>query len=370
MIRCFEVNDKKGIRKFIRIPWIIYKNDKNWVPPLLSEAQKTFDKKRNPYFEHADGAFFIVEKDGKSAGRIVAHIDRLYLDFYGEMVGFFGFFECINDHECARLLFDKASQWLAERGMKTIMGPFNYSTNSEVGLLVDGFDRQPVVMMTYNPPYYVELIERYGFTKAKDIYAYIIDKPEIPQRLANIIDRFRLRADFTVRKVNLKKLDREIKLIKEVYNSAWEKNWGFVPMTDKEFDDMAKNLKMIVDPDLAFIAEKDGKPIGFSLAIPDINLALAKIRSGRLFPFGIFKLLYWSKRIKRLRVLALGVVPEFRKKGVELMFYYETFKEGLRKGYNEAELSWILEDNYLMRKGIEHLGGRIYKRYRFYSKSL
>ena len=369
-VKVKQVEGKRDLKEFIRLPWSIYRDDPYWVPPLISETKKNFDKNRNPYFDHSEAAFFIVEKNGKPVGRIIAHIDNLYISFQQEKVGFFGFFECTNDYDCAKALFDAASEWLSKRGMPLIRGPFNFSTNSEVGLLVDGFEDSPVVMMTYNPRYYVDLVERYGFVKAKDIYAYIIDTPEIPERLENIMSKLANRAEFKIRRIDMKKLKSEIKLVKEIYNSAWEKNWGFVPMTEREFDEMAKNLKLIVDPDLALLAEYKGKPIAFLLAVPDINFALKHIRSGRLFPFGIFKLLYWSKRITKIRVLTLGVIREFRKKGVELALYYEIFKAGIKNGYREAELSWILEDNFLMRKGIEDFGGRIYKTYRFYEKKL
>jgi hypothetical protein len=253
--------------------------------------------------------------------------------------------------------------------MDTLRGPASYSTNEEVGLLVQGFDESPMILMPYNPPYYQDFMERYGFQKAKDLYAYIRTAEEMPERVYRIAEKVRKRGRFRIRKVNMKDLRGEMDRFKRVYNEAWEKNWGFVPMTEEEIDHMARELKQILDPDLIFFVETEERIVGFSLTLPDINQVLKKL-NGRLFPLGIFKLLYYSRKIDQLRVLILGVNEGYRKMGVDVLLYVETFREGLRKGYKRGEFSWILEDNVAMVRPLEAIGARHYKTYRIYDLPL
>ncbi len=355
---------------FIALPWRIYKDDPNWVTEPISEIKAKFNPEKNPYYDHSEVQLFIAERNGIVEGRIVAHIDHIFLDFWNEKVGFFGFFECTRDYEVAKALYDRAGAWLSRRGMERIRGPFSFSTNDVVAFLLEGFSSPPVIMMPYNPEYYIEFAERYGFVKAKDLVAYFLTTENLNWRIIEIAERLKRRSHFTVRSLNFRKIKEEIALVRQVYNKAWERNWGFVPMTEREFEHIALRLKQIADKELVFIAEADNKPIGFFMALPDINLALAHLRSGRLFPFGFLKLLWWARRIKSLRVLTLGVIPGYRKRGVEVAFYREICKRALKKGYTGAEMSWILEDNFLMRKGIEDLGGKLYKKYRLYEKKL
>ncbi|MBN2543272.1 N-acetyltransferase [bacterium] len=365
------VVSKEDLGNFIRLPWQVYKGDKNWVAPLLGEEMKFYDPQKNPFFDHSDVVLFLAMSGHYLKGRIAAIIDRNYMDFHNEKTGFFGCFESVNDKEVSEMLFSAASDWLREHGMSMMRGPMNFSTNNTCGLLVNGFDQPPVVMMTYNPGYYIDLYENYGLRKAKDLYAYLYVETEgkIPDLLERNAPRLEKRGGFHVRKIDMKNFDEEVKLIKKIYNAAWEDNWGFVPMTDSEFDHLANDLKMIVDPDLVFVAEVNGEPVGFSLAIPDINYALNRI-NGRLLPFGIFKLLYHKRRIHKLRVITMGVIKGFRNRGIDLIFYYYTFKEGFARGYDRAEMSWVLEDNFMMNKALEKIGAEIYKTYRIYDYPL
>jgi len=341
------------------------------VPPLLSEQKNLFNRRKFPFFEHSEAEFFLAYKEDQIVGRIAAIKNNNHLNTYADSVGFFGFFECRDDQEVANALFQKAEEWLARRGLTKIRGPENYSQNEECGLLIDAFDRPPVIMMPYNPPYYQRLLENYGFQKAIDLYAYAIDYADrIPERLEQAAQRIYQQADFTVRQVNLKKIDAEIAKIRTVYNAAWAENWGAVPLTDREIEHLKRQLVQIVNSEICFIAEKDDQPIGISIAVPDLNEILIKL-NGRLLPFGIFKLLTGYKQITGVRVLIMGVLKEYRHKGIDLLFYYETFKNGLKNGYNHGEMSWILENNLPMRRALEKIyGTKIYKTYRLYEKSI
>lgn len=368
-IKIEEVLTRAQKRNFLRLPWSIYEEDPNWVPPLLMERKAFIDPKKNPFFQHAEVALFLARKDKKACGRIAAIINHNHNAFHNDRVGFFGLFECINDQDVANSLFDKASSWLRQRGMDVMRGPMSFSTNEEVGLLIHGFHESPMIMMPYNPPYYATLLEHYGFTKAKDLLAFIRTAEDMPERLYRIAEKVKERGKFRIRKVRMKQIREEILVFKKVYESAWERNWGFVPMTEAEIDHMAKELKRILDPDLVFFVEVDDKVVGFSLALPDINQALKKV-NGRLFPLGLFKLLYYSKKIDQVRVLLLGVAQGYRRLGIDVVLYLETFREGIKKGYKRGEFSWILEDNEAMIRPLRSIGAEHYKTYRVYDLSL
>ena len=370
------VRNEKDRMQFILFPWRVYADDPYWVPPLISERKEFFDPARNPFYEHADVQLFLAEQDGEVVGTISAHINYRHNEFHGEKAGFFGFFECIEDYEVAQALLDTACNWVAERGMELIRGPMNFSTNEECGLLVEGFDSRPVVLMTYNPRYYVDFIERAGFTKAKDLYAYIIDTgiiegniQNLPRKVLKAAEAARRNPRIVVRNLNMRDFDREVERAWKVYNSAWSKNWGFVPMTRKEFEHMAYGLKPFLDPDLIFAAEADGEPVGVSVTLPDLNIPLHKM-NGRLFPFGWIKFLWYKRKIDTARFFMMGVIEEYRTRGIDAIFYLETAKAMLRKGYVRCEMSWILEDNTMMNRIIRRLGGRVYKVYRIYEKKL
>jgi hypothetical protein len=363
------VETKRDLTEFIKFPWQIYKNDPNWVPPLIIERKEFLDKKKNPFFQHSEVVFLLAKRNGHTMGRIAGIVNHNHITFHQENAGFFGFFECVNDCEVAKALLDSVREWLKSKGMEIMRGPANFSSNEEWGFLSEGFDSSPVIMMSYNPPYYLDFMASYGMVKAKDLYAYFIDKSlPPPERVLKMAESIKNKENIKIRNIDMKNFKNEVKKIKQIYNSAWSKNWGFVPMTDEEFDHMAKNLKQIVDPHMVFIAEVDGKPAGFNLALPDFNQVLKRL-NGRLFPFGILKLL-WHTRIKNkidgVRIITMGFVPEFQKRGIDTVFYVETYNVGVNRGYTWGEMSWILEDNILMNRVLELLGARLYKKYRIY----
>lgn len=365
-----KVVSKADLKIFIKIPRTVYKNDKNWVPTLISMEKERFDPDKGAYFKNAEAQFFIAYRGERPMGRIVAHINHTHNEFHKDKVGFFGFFECMPDYEAAEALFHAASNWLKERGRDAIRGPMNYSTNDECALLVKGFGSPPTVMMPYNPQYYENFIEKFGFHKAKDLVAYYVNISQMPERFERIIEKIKERRNYTIRKLRKKHFLEDVEIIFEVYNNAWQYNWGFVPMTHAEMIYLAKELKDIIDFDLAYIVYIENKPIAFSLALPDVNQALIKVRSGRLLPFGWIKLLFAMKQIDQVRVLTLGIVKNYKNIGIDTVLYYETIKTSLKKGMSRGEMSWVLEDNIRMCRPIERMGGKIYKTYRIYDKEL
>ncbi len=359
-------------KAFVRFPWTIYPGRyAAWVPPLLSEEKKRIDPKKNPFFGHGDVELFLAYRDGRVAGRIAAIVNTLHNEFHEDRVGFFGMFESVEDPEVASALLDAAAAWVSGRGLESLRGPVNFSTNEECGLLVDNFEDPPVVMMPYNPPYYAELLEGWGLSKVKDLLAFKAYQDDFdPIRLKKLEAAVkRAGPNIEMRGLRSDKFDEEVELVRELYNSAWEKNWGFVPMTDEEVDHMAKQLKSVVDPDLVLFCEVDGEAVGFALALPDINQAIRHC-NGRLFPFGIFKLLWHLRRVVGIRTITLGLKEQYRRTGLSSMFYYELFTRGTRKGHTWGESSWILEDNKDMVGALEKMGYAPYKRYRLYEKPL
>lgn len=374
MLKIRKVENDRDLIEFIKLPWNIYKNNKYWVPPLIFDVRKNLDPKRNPFFKHAEIQLFIAEKENRIAGRIAAIKNDNHNNFHKDSSGFFGFFECENDQDIADILFDTVCEWVKNKGMNKIYGPVNPSTNDECGLLIKGFDSSPVFLMPYNHSYYENLFENFGFEKAKDLYAYyisadVIKDEKVMNKLERMADIIKKRSDITTRFINMKDLKNEVRRIEEIYNSAWENNWGFVPLTTDEFDYMADSLKMVVDPELVIFAEVNGKPAGFSLSLPDFNQVLKKI-NGRVLPFGFIKLLTGKKKIDLIRVIIMGVKPEYQKRGIDSVFYLETIKNGVKNGYRGAEISWVLEDNMPMVMTAEKLGAYIYKTYRIYEKNL
>jgi GNAT superfamily N-acetyltransferase len=366
-----QVSDRRGMDQFIRFPWKVYKSSPNWVPPLISEVKFILSDK-NPFFRHAEAACFLARNGGEVVGRIAAIIDRNHINIHNEQAGFFGFFECLPEPAVAVALLDAAAQWLKERDIEIMRGPMNPSTNDECGFLLEGFDSPPMIMMTYTPPYYLDYMERCGLTKSKDLFAYlsIIQDVSAAGRLEKLASGVRSRVPgLTVRPANMKQFHRELETVKDIYNSAWSHNWGFVPMTDEEIESMAKRLKPLIVPELLIMAEVNGSPAAFFMAVPDYNQVLSRI-NGRLGPVEIMKFLWYSRKISDIRVLTMGVKEEYRKKGIEGLLYLESFKAALQKGYKRAEMSWILEDNVLMQRGCELMGGRLYKKYRIYEQKL
>jgi GNAT superfamily N-acetyltransferase len=365
------VANSRHRREFMLLPWKIYKGDPHWVPPLVMDLKKLFDKKKYPFFQHSEADFFLARRSGETVGRIAAILNNNHNKFHNERCAFFGFFETVNDQAVATALLEKAADWAREKGMTALRGPANYSTNDTCGLLIDGFDSSPVILMTYNPRYYVDLIENAGFRKAMDLYAWwMIKEQGLNPKILRVGEKVLQEENIKLRTLNMKNFWGEVEIIKKIYNEAWSANWGFVPMTDAEFDFLARDLKPAVDPRLVLIVEKDGEPVGFSLSLPDYNVALKKL-NGRLLPFGLFKLLYYKRRIKHLRVLTLGVVRKLQThSGIGAALYMETFRRGTAIGFNAGDFSWTLESNTLINRGMKLLGAKLYKRYRFYQRGL
>jgi GNAT superfamily N-acetyltransferase len=313
---------------------------------------------------------FLAYRDGEITGRIAAILDRNYNNFHDEKVVFFGLFESFDDLDSAKALLESVSDWGKERGMEILLGPTNLSMNDEPAFLLEGFDSPPVVLMPYNPEYYLELMEKCGLEKAKDLYAYYMTREDhVVAKIAQIVTRARARTPINLRTIDLKILEEEAARVKYVYNNAWEKNWGFVPWTDKEVDYIAKKLKAVADPDLVIIAEHIGKPIAFALAFPNWNEVLKRI-NGRLMPWGILKFFYYRKKIKGIRAMVFGVLKEYRHTGVSYLLYSELDKNARAKGYEWCETSWQLEDNEPVNRFVESLGGKIYKKYRLFEKRI
>jgi GNAT superfamily N-acetyltransferase len=333
------------------------------------DVRTMLNRKKNPFFHRAEAEYFLAERGGTVVGRTAAIHNRAHNDFHDDHVGFFGFFECENDQQVANALFEAAATWLRAHGLDTMRGPASFSTNDECGLLVDGFDTPPTILNPHNPRYYVTLIEAAGFTKAKDMFQYQALSSVLPDRLKRAAQMVQKRFQITLRSIDMKRFREEVDRIKTMYNSAWEKNWGFVPMTDEEIDHLATQLKPVVVPDLIVFAERKGKPIGFAAAIPDMNVALKANPSGRLFP-GIFKILWKKRAIDRTRILLLGVVKEFRGRGAAELMYHWIWEKGTALGYDWGEAGWILEDNTAMNKGLQFMGFEPYKRLRLYDRTL
>ena len=359
---------------FIKFPWRIYANDPAWVPPLLIE-RKEFLSRKHPFFEHGAAALFLARAGGEIVGRIMASDDPNYNSLHGTNVGCFGLFESIDDQATADALFEAAADWLHTRGRNEIMGPIDYSTNYVCGLLIDGFKFPPTLLTSHNPPYYRALLERSGFEKTMDFYAWWFANPtDAAARLRRLAGALEKRGrDVTFRQADLRDITAEGRRIREIYNQAWSNNWGFVPFTEKEFDFMTHELKPIVESELVLLAEVEGKPVGFILCVQDINVALRKI-NGRLttfgLPIGLAKLLYHKSRIKTVRLVALGVVPKYRRHGIAEILVLRIIEEAMIKRGWTGECSLILENNTMMNRFLEAIGAEKYKTYRIYRRPL
>lgn len=368
-LRIEAVTNRRELKDVVMFPFDLYRDDPYWVPPLISERMTHYDPEHNPFFEHAEVQFFRALRGDETVGTIAAIDDELHPRVWNEPVGFWGVFEVIEEYDVAARLFSAAREWLAPRGREIMRGPVNLNINDEVGLLIEGYDGSPALMMPYNPPYYKTFIERYGFQKAKDLYAYRQETarykdglPETVVRGAHIAEE---RYEATARSAEIRHLEREVELIKPIYRQAWSENWGALPMTDEEFDYLAESLKVVVDPDLTILAFIDGKPVGTMITVADYN-QVAKHLNGRLFPFGWLKFLWYKHKITGIRVLVMGVLKEHRLKGIEALMLREAWQKILKKDYEWVEMSWILEDNYRIIRTLETMFGDIYRTYRLY----
>lgn len=367
------VNDKKKLAAFIDFPHDLYKDDPKYVPELFIAQSDMLTPGKHPFHEHSTLQTFLAYDGEKIIGRIAAIQNNNHNKKNNTAEGHFGFFDCINDQETANLLVETAANWLRERNMTSMAGPLNFSTNDICALLIEGFDGPPVAMMPYNFPYYQTLLENTGLHKKVDLRAYKFFAGEYNDRslrLTTAIQERLKRNNIIIRKINMKDFWNEVIKVREVYNGAWDHNTGFVPATDNEFNYLAKDLKMIVDPDFVYIAEQEGKMVGISLSFPDINQALIKIKRGRLFPWGLLKLLWYKPKIKGLRIMALGVLDGYRKMGIEACLYGLTIKTFQEKKFDYAEASWTLENNDLVNSAIEQINGKLYRKYRIFEKDI
>lgn len=366
-----SVITKSDKKEFLKFSWEIYRDYEHWVPPLMMDKMDMLNKEKNPFYKHAETALWIAYRDGKTVGRIAAIKNDLHNEVHKENIGFFGFFECINDQSVANELLDKAKSWLNEKGLDTMRGPANFSSNEEWGLLIDAFDDEPRLLMTYNPKYYIELFENYGLKKVKDLYAYKISNVEMKknEKLFRVSDLAKKRAGVSVRQLNKKDFKNELDKFKFVYNKAWAPNWGFVPMTDEEIDHMAASMKPLVDESLVLFVEKGEELLGAALVMPDYNYVFKKM-NGKLLPFGFIKLLTQSKKIPWARIITLGIIPDYQKKGLDAVLYGEIIKRAEARGIMFGEASWVLEDNEMMKRGAAMMNGELYKTYRVYDISI
>jgi GNAT superfamily N-acetyltransferase len=364
------VRTKADEKRFIKFQWIPYEGNPAWVPPVLMDRRKAIDRKKNPFYTHAEMEMFLAEREGTTVGRIAAIVNHNHIKEHNEKVGFFGFFECIDDQAVASALLDASGAWLKSRGMDAVRGPASPSVNDEYGMLIEGFHLPPTILMSYNPPYYPKLVEACGFSKIKDLYAYKVEEKRVfTDKLVRGAEIVRKRTGVTIRTIDFSKYDSEVKLIRELYARGWERNWGEVPMTEEEFTYVAKDLKAIADPRVIVIAELNGKPVGFGLALPDLNQILIKNRKGYLLP-ALVRVLLFKKKINLVRIIILGVLPEYFSTGIGALLFYEVGRRGVDSGYPTGEASWVLEDNVMMNRGAEMMQGEIWKRYRMYQKPL
>ena len=366
-IHPIESGNRRQLKKFITFPWKIYRDDPNWVPPLIFDQLRFLTPGRNPYYSHSKAQLFMAFRGEEPVGRISAQENHQHNRVHRDGAGFFGFFECINDQTVANALFDAASSWLWERGLKTMRGPLSFSVNDEVGLLIDAFNEPPCIRMTYNPPYYAGLIEGYYLQKIQDLYAYaMFESDEPPKRLRHIAGCVLEDPKLVVRTIDVSDADR----IKKIYTEAWSGNWGAVPLTEEEFDRLVGEFKLIYDRDLSFIAEYDGEPAGMSLVLPDMNQVL-KRAGGRLFPLGLLKILWHKRKISSWRVPIMGVLDKHRTRGIEVVLFCRTYDAAKKKRhYRKCEMSWILESNTAAITILKKLGARRSKTYRLYEKQL
>jgi ribosomal protein S18 acetylase RimI-like enzyme len=372
--RPFEVRPVKGRRElqaFIRLPWRLYRDSAAWVPPLISERKRHLDRRRNPFFEHAEAEYFLAWRDGEPVGRITAHVDHRFNEFQNNTWGLFGFFECERDPAVAAALLDTAESWLRERHRDRMVGPLDFSTNHESGVLVEGHEFKPQILENWHHPYYRELLEGQGLTKAMDLYKWEIiyaNRSEMYPVITELADRLEPEHGIRLRRMRKRNLRNEVRAFMDVYNEAWSRNWGFVPLTDAELDYLAKELKPVLDEDFACVAEtRDGEVAGVSLSLPDFNQVLARL-NGRLLPLGWLRALREQRRIDYIRVFALGVKPAYQHTGVAAALYRDVWDSVGRREFAGAETGWILETNDAMNRAMEALTGRIIKRYRIYER--
>jgi hypothetical protein len=369
------VRTRRELKRFVKAPFRLHRERPQWVPPLISDRMRFLDRGKNPYFEHAEAEYFLAEREGEPVGRITAQVDERWEEFQGGRDGMFGFFETIDDRDVARALLEAGEDWLRERGRERVVGPMDFTTNDELGILIEGFELRPMILQNWHPPFYSELLEGAGYGKAMDLLMWHLALGDLKEgdQFAPEIHAAAEKAlrdeGVTIRNFSKRNLDEEMLRFREVYNEAWADNWGFVPPTDAEVEFHAGLLKQVLDEDWGYIAEKDGETVGVAFTLPDINQALARM-GGRLLPLGWLKFLRAKRRIDRVRVFALGVKNEYRHSGVAAGLYLKHLEAASPEGVPAGEMGWILETNKAMNRAMEGMGGTVVKRYRVYEKLL
>ena len=368
------VGDNKALLKaYLNFPHNLYRDDPHYVPELYMAQKELFNRKKNPFFEHSEVSSFLAKADGKIVGRISAILNNNYNSYHSSNVGFFGFFDLINNEDVCKALLDAACEWCRNKGVDAIIGPTNFSTNDTAGLLIDGYDEPPKIMMTYNKSYYKTLLESYGFVKDMDIFAYILYTHKASEksiRLAQSLEERLGRQGIKFRAITKKSLPKDVESVRNIYNDAWAKNWGFVPMTDAELQHLADELKLILHPDWCYIAEDNGEAVGFGITLPNINEITINFKNGRLFPFNIFKLLWNKNKTRYVRIIALGVKEAYRKKGIEAIFFAKNILQARKSNVVAGEVSWVLENNEEMNSSALKLNSELYKTYRIFRYDL
>jgi hypothetical protein len=369
------VRSRRELKRFVKVPFRLHRDRPQWVPPLIFDRMQFLNRGRNPYFEHAEAELFLAERDGEPVGRISAQLDQRWDTYQGGSDGMFGFFETVEDREIAAALLGAAEGWLRERGRSRLIGPMDFTTNDEVGILIEGHELQPMILQNWHPPFYKDLLEGLGYGKAMDLLMWYLELGELKEgdQFAPEIHAAAAKAlrdeGIAIRNIDKGDLREEMRRFTEVYNEAWADNWGFVPATDAEVEFHAKLLKQVIDEDWAFVAEKEGETIGVALTLPDINQVLARM-GGRLLPLGWLRFLRGKPKIDRVRVFALGVKDEFRHSGVAAGLYLKHLENASPDGVPAGETGWILETNEPMNRAMEGMGGKVIKRYRIYEKTL
>jgi GNAT superfamily N-acetyltransferase len=370
------VRTRRGLKRFVKVPFRLHRDQPQWVAPLVFERMEFLNREKNPWFEHGEAEYFLAERDGEPVGRVTAHIDRRWDEYQGGSDAMFGFFETANDPEVAAGLLSAATEWARAKGRGRILGPMDFTTNDEIGILIEGYERRPMILEPWHPPHYRELIEAEGFGKAMDVQMWELQFGDLKEgerfdpSIHEAAEKGLREEGIVIRNMRKREMAAEVRRFMDVYNEAWGDNWGFVPITDAEVEFQAKNLKQVIAENWAFMAEKDGEVVGAALTLPDINQVMAKL-NGRLLPFGWLKFLLGKRKIDQLRVFALGVKHEYRHSGVAAGLYLKHLEEAaVPGGIAGGEMGWILETNGPMNRAMEGMGGTVVKKYRIYEKTL
>jgi len=369
------VRNRRELRRFVKVPFRLHREHPQWVPPLIFERMEFLDRRKNPWFEHGEAKYLIAERDGEPVGRISAHLDERWDEFQGGGDAMFGFFETADDPAVAAALLDAATEWAAERGRSRILGPMDFTTNDEVGILIEGYELRPMILEPWHPPHYRGLIEAHGFDKAIDVLMWELELGSLKEgerfdaSIHAAAEKALREEGIAIRNMRTREMAAEVRRFMDVYNEAWGDNWGFVPITDAEAEFQAKNLKQVLDEDWAYMAEKDGEVVGAALTLPDINQVMVKL-NGRLLPFGWLRFLLGKRKIDRVRVFALGVKHAYRHSGVAAGLYLKHLEAASPDGIPGGEMGWILETNEPMNRAMEGMGGKVVKRYRIFEKAI